>query len=75
MRNAALAAVLVVGCASGGTTSSATYLLNVNSGSRVESVCVTETCGGTGEAWPATLIGLALVLGVSVVHETLRGGS
>jgi hypothetical protein len=73
MRNAALA-VMLVGCGAGAASTAATYRLDT-AGSRVESVCVTETCGGTGEAWPATLIGLAIVLGVSVVHETLRGGS
>jgi hypothetical protein len=65
----ALALVLLVGC----RVAPATSTFRLAQGSRIESTCEVQACGGGGEALPATLIGLAILLGVTVVHETMRG--
>lgn len=61
-----LAALLsFTGCA---TTSG---LSGGSSKSALEDPCMQTACSGPAEALPASLIGLALLLGVTVAHELL----
>jgi hypothetical protein len=63
-----LALVFLVGC--GAAPMTASY--RMDNTSRIESTCEQQACGGSGEALPATLIGLAIILSVTAVYQSLR---